>query len=196
MSASQSLICKGVHVIQAQKWVDRHLGSGACARLASEVVDPANRDAWRLILPSNKYQLEDLFRVLTAVSGQTNISVEHMTTEIASANAENDLKTIYRVFLRIAKPVRVLAFMPEIWKSYFQFGVIEIVQNEPGAFEMACSGIPARYRDWIIGGWKGFLPVTIHVAGGKSARCEVVNDAGGTDAAGLKIRIRARYTEA
>ena len=196
MSTSQGLLCKGVHVIQAQKWIDQRLGSGACTRVANEVVDLKNRDGWRLILPSSKYELEDLYRVLSAVSAQTHISVETMTSEIASANAENDLKTIYRVFLRIVKPVRVLSFMPEIWKSYFLFGIIKVLHNEPGTFEMECSGVPARYRDWIIGGWKGFLPVTIHVAGGKSARCEVVNEPAGAPGADLKIRIRAKYLEA
>jgi hypothetical protein len=52
------------------------------------------------------YEVDVLEAALEQVSGKLRVSAEDITTEVARANAEADLTSIYRVFLRAAQPQR------------------------------------------------------------------------------------------
>lgn len=159
---------KGTHVIQAVAWIDGRLGAGSFRKLAER----AGAD-WSSPMPMIWYDLDVLLEVISEAALKLDMTIEDVTTQIALRNAQNDLTTIYRVFLRLLRPTVVLGFMPRMWETYFRFGTVKVLQNEPGSFTLITHGIPQRFLGWLRGGWKGFLPETIRVAGGNSVAIEV-----------------------
>jgi len=154
-------LAKGTHVLAAQAVIDARLGSGTFLKLAQTA-----GASWPAILPMQWYDLNLLLKILVEAANRLGRSVELLTTEIATQNAKNDLTTVYRVFLRILRPTIVLGFMPRMWETYFKFGTVKVVTNERGQFTLITSAIPERYLSWLRGGWMGFLPEKIRVAGG------------------------------
>ena len=154
-------LAKGTHVLQASEWIDQRLGAGTFQKLVAEA-----GASWSPPMPMLWYDLDVLLRVITEVARRLGTTVEAVTTEISRRNAQHDLRTVYRVFLRILRPVVVLGFMPRMWETYFRFGSVHVITNEPRLFVLVTRGIPTRFLGWLRGGWTGFLPETIRVAGG------------------------------
>jgi hypothetical protein len=156
---------KGSHVMQAREWIDAKLGAGTFTSLVQGKGAIDNP----ILLPGTWYDVLPLVEALEVVGKQVNRSVHDMTAEIARQNALRDLTTMYRVFLRIAAPVRVMSFTPRLWGNYVAFGQASAIRNEPTHYIGECSGVPSRLLDWASGAWCGFVPAAIEVAGGKDA---------------------------
>jgi len=156
---------KGSHVVIAREWIDERLGSGTFQRL----VDGKGAIDNPILLPGTWYDVVPLVEALEVVGQQLNLTVRDMTREIARLNALRDLTTIYRVFLRVAAPVRVMSFTPRLWSNYVAFGQATSVRNDPQHYVGECTGVPARVLEWACGAWCGFVPAAIEVAGGKDA---------------------------
>ena len=157
---------KGSHVIQAQLWIDQRVGAGAFKKR----VAGRGADYEGLILPLVWYDLEILVDVLVQVGLEVGMTVQDMTQQIARLNALKDLTTIYRTFLRIAAPVRVMAFTPRLWSTYVSFGEAVAIRNKPGHYVGQCTGVPKKLLDWSCGAWLGFVPTAIELAGGRNVK--------------------------
>lgn len=158
---TEDRLVKGSHVTQAERWVDDHLGKGTFKELTSSA-----GENWQIILPMAWYDVNVLEAALEQVSSKLRVSVEDITTEVARANAEADLTSIYRVFLRIAQPQRVLSMTPRLWTTYVKFGSALPIENEQGRYIGQCDGLDERLLGWACGCWRGFIPTTINMAGG------------------------------
>lgn len=157
--------CKGTHAIQIRDWVEAKQGRAAFAQLMAEH-GPTPEDG-REFLVSGWYDAAQLLAVIESVAAAAHISVESAVQEIARRNAHHDLTTVYRVFLRILSPQPVLSFLPRLWQQYFRFGTVVVLANTPGSISFVTRGISTRFVPWVRGGWRGFLPETIVVSGGK-----------------------------
>ncbi len=181
---------KGSHVVQARKWIDERLGEGAFR----ELVARKNSDlGTTLILPGGWYDVQPVVDALTAVAERLNLSVEETTREIARVNALEDLTSIYRVFLRVAAPVRVMSFTPQLWSNYVAFGDAVAVTNEPQHYLGRCTGIPEHLLNWTCGAWRGFVPTAIELAGGKNVNGTIVRkwvEPGSARLYGIECQVR------
>jgi hypothetical protein len=179
--------CKGTHVIQIRNWIDRKVGPGAFDRLLLErtgrVPEPVLVGGW--------YDTFQMIGTIEAAAALTDMKLEDVVTEIATQNARNDLKTVYRVFLRILAPVRVLSMLPRIWRQYFSFGEVVVLANEPGTIVLETRQIPTPLTPWVVGGWRGFLPETIRASGGVIDRALTVHTTTQGDTS--TVRVEAHY---
>jgi hypothetical protein len=157
-------VVKGSHVVVAEAWVDERLGRGTFKRLTEH-----GGEHWHILLPMAWYDIDTLHAALEVTSDRLDISVEDITTEIARKNAEIDLRSIYKIFLRVAQPRRVLSLTPRLWTTYVKFGSARALQNEEGYYVGQGDGFDERLLDWGCGCWRGFIPATIQVAGGRVA---------------------------
>lgn len=158
---SEKLV-KGSHIVAASRWVDQQLGPGTFLSLTDRY-----GDNWRILLPMAWYEVELLQQALDLAGRRLGRSVEDMTTEIATLNAETDLRSLYKVFLRVAKPQLVLTQTPRLWTTYVKFGSARAVHNEQGHYIGQGEGFDERLLGWGCGCWRGFIPATIIVAGGR-----------------------------
>jgi hypothetical protein len=161
---------KGSHIIQARLTVDARLEAGAFTRLARGAGGDAS---WDSVTVSAWYDVFVLQRVLEIVSRELRQSVTVLATEVGRQNALTDLTGIYRMFLRVAQPVRMLYFTPQLWRNYVNFGDASALRNEPGSFVAEVARVPETLIDWVKGSSLGFIPTGIELAGGTVERAEI-----------------------
>jgi hypothetical protein len=169
--------------MQGEAFIDAELGAGAFKRLWREL----HGEPCAALLPNGQYQADPYVAVLEKAGKEMKQSCEEMTVEIARRNAREDLTSIYRVFLRIAAPQRVLEHIPRLWRMYFDFGTVTVTINDRGRFVGECHGIPAHLLDWASGGWRGFVPTAIELAGGKRVTGAVTRRGPGADLCFLRF---------
>jgi hypothetical protein len=174
---------KGTHVIKAKSVIDDRLGKGTFQRLA----DAAGGNAsWAAPLAMNWYSAPLLCEVLTAAAVKMSSTLQQLTTDIAMLNAKDDLKTIYRFFMTMVGPIKVLGRSPQMYATYINFGRSETSRNEPGVFEGIVADVPTALVPWVMGATHGFLPSACVAAGGKNA---VIQSTVGPEAATTNSRI-------
>lgn len=162
---------KGTHVVTSRTWVDEREGAGTFDRLSLEAEAP-----WgSTVLPSSWYDVQALLNVTTPVIERHGLTVLEAFSEIAAQNASDDLRTIYRAFLRLAGARGLLNATPALWKNYVNFGIVKKIRNEPGLHEGTCRAIPTPLLEWAIACWNGFIPTAVVIAGGKDAKLELVD---------------------
>jgi len=155
-------LVKGSHIVAASRWVDQQLGAGTFLSLTQHA-----GDNWKILLPMAWYEIDTLRDALEVAGKHLDRSIEDVTTEIATLNAETDLRSLYRVFLRVAQPQIVLSQTPRLWTTYVKFGSARAVQNEKGHYVGQGEGFDEKLLGWACGCWRGFIPATIIVAGGR-----------------------------
>ena len=182
---------KGSHIAQARITVDEKLGPGTFALLARKFGGDAR---WESPTISDWYDVFVLHRVLGVVARETASSVKVLATEVGRRNALADLQGIYRMFLRIAQPVRMLYFTPQLWRNYVRFGVASALQNELGTFAAVVQNVPEPLIDWVEGSSLGFIPTGIELAGGTILRAYIseIVPAGEASSVHLSVSYRMR----
>jgi hypothetical protein len=174
---------KGSIYLQAREWVDGALGAGTFSRAVAE----AGGTSTEIILPGTWLPVEPLIEAVAQAAAARRRPNQQAVAEIARLNALNDLTTIYRVFMRVAAPVRVLAHSPRVWGLYFDFGRPTIDTNEKGHFVGAIEEVPAHLVDFVQGALIGFLPAAVEMAGGKAPSARI------RDASSARVVFEIRY---
>lgn len=162
--------CKGSHVRMAAQWIDARLGPGTFKQLVAAAGDPEYQT---VLMPVAWYNVDPLNLALQQASPKLGLSVEEMTMAITRRNAFADLTTMYRLFMRIAAPVRVMSFTPRLWSTYVHFGDAVAVKNDNGHYIGSCIGIPSHLMEWSRGAWLGFVPAAIELAGGREVKGKI-----------------------
>lgn len=162
---------KGTAYRESRRWVDEILGDGAFARelAAAGFAAPA------VFLESSWYPALPMQRALGRAAAKRGISVEDAFAEVARRNALADLKTVYRIFMRIAAPVRVLSHGARMWATYVDFGRAVVLRNDPGDFLGVVEDAPPELGDLVCGALRGFLTTAVEMAGGKSVATRIVS---------------------
>jgi hypothetical protein len=172
----------------ANKWVDERLGAGTFKRLVQDYGDPWNG----ILLPVTWYDVDPLQSALAVAAQMMARSLQDLTMDIAGENARNDLTTIYRIFMRIAAPQRVMSNTPKLWSTYVKFGDARAITNETGHYIGECTGIPRNFLDWTCGAWRGFVPTAIELAGGKNVQGKILGTWPDGDLNRLQLEVRYR----
>jgi hypothetical protein len=162
--AKASYCVKGTHLTTSRAWLDQRLGEGTYAKFEAAVGVPWDAR----VLPSGWYDVFAMVRLVEQGTKQLKVSIFDAYTEIASANATQDLTTIYRAFLRLAGPRGLLNATPTLWRNYVAFGEVKKVANESGLHIAEVHGIPDAVLEWSCGAWNGFVPTAVVLAGGSN----------------------------
>jgi len=121
MTSVASARTKGVGFVNVRTFVAERFGDGAwnamLARLSRE-----DRGELMAILPVGWYSLElyaRLIRALDEVHGYGDLA---LVVQLGRFEAERDLTTIHRVFLRLANPAYVVEKSGEYWRRFHDTG--------------------------------------------------------------------------
>jgi hypothetical protein len=178
-------LVKGSHVVAANNWVNQQLGPGTFRSLTEHA-----GDQWKILLPSSWYDLDPLHDALSNVGQRLDRSLEDVTTEVATLNAESDLRSLYRMFLRVAKPELVLSQTPRLWTTYVKFGTARAVQNEKGHYVGKGEGLDEKFLSWACGCWRGFIPTTISIAGGRVKEANITRKRERDGSCSLQLEVK------
>ena len=160
---------KGSHVLQVKQWIDERLGAGTFAEFTKNA--PGD---WTIILPMAWYEIDALHAALAEACRRTKVSVEDAQTLIARRNAAADLTSLYRFFMRVAQPQRLLTYTPRLWRTYVSFGEALAIRNEKGHYIGQGDGFDEDLVPWACGSWAGFIPCAIELAGGRHVRSRII----------------------
>lgn len=163
---------KGTHVLKAREWIDGKLGPGSFERIVrgQEEVDAS----WNPISPVMWYSVPVLCQVLAVAGAEVGLSLQETSKAVAELNAQHDLRTLYKFFMSVLGPVKVMSQTSQMFRTYVNFGEVRVTRNVHGIFEGEAVGIPHRLTPWFNGITLGFLPQAIAAAGGRSPVAEIL----------------------
>lgn len=98
-----------------------------------ELLGKSEREELRAIIPMGWYSLDlyvSLIRALDTVHGEGRNMA--LLFELGRFEAERDLTTIHRVFLRFANPAYVIEKTGELWRRFHDTGTWEIARERDG----------------------------------------------------------------
>lgn len=154
--------CRGAHAIHTRDVIDSRLGAGTFAALVRD-----RGDEWQMLRPSDWMDMDVLLDVIRAAADRLKVPFPALVKDIGVANAKGELRGMYSVFLKLLKPRTVIGQLPTLWVRFFSFAAVTLVRNEPGHLIVEGRSVPARYAEWLLGGWPGFIGTAVSVAGGE-----------------------------
>jgi hypothetical protein len=153
---------KGTHIAECRDYVDERLGGGAYAGYWKKTGAVLSS----LVLPSALFEVATADAALREFCLRTGDDYIATQAAICARNAEHDLTTVHRVFMRLAQPKRIVSAVPQLWRNYVTAADGKALTNEDGRAQLECSGVPVPFTDWVIGCWLGFIPSAVRMAGG------------------------------
>ena len=86
--------------------------------------------------------------------------------------AEHDVKTIFRVFLRLKSPAYTINRAPIIFKSYFSLGEMQVIENSEHKAILHLAKFPKPHEivEFAVGGW---IERTLEIIGCREPRVKI-----------------------
>ncbi len=130
---------KGVGFTNVRAFTIERFGDAGWASLL-EKIPAEDRSEIQSIIPMGWYSLSlyaRLIRVLDKVHGRGDLS---MMKDLGRFEAENDLKTIHRIFLRFTNPAFIVEKTSQYWKHFHDTGTWNVTRDD--------HGVSAVLDDW------------------------------------------------
>jgi uncharacterized protein (TIGR02265 family) len=135
---------KGIVVLNARDYVASVVGAQAWDAILDRLPAP-DRDVIAAMVPVGWYDVRLYDRVCRAVAEslapELSLSPDSVMVAVGRYAAEHDLKTIHRLFLRVANPAYVLERAADFWRRYQNSGVWSIERESP-------TRVRATLRGW------------------------------------------------
>jgi hypothetical protein len=160
---------KGTTVASTLRFVRERFGPEAEAEVRGDL-DPALQAALTgEPVPSAWYPFGLLVGLGRAAARRFGGSMTSFQRELGRASADDAMRTVYRVLLRLGSPHFVVSQAPRVWRSYYDSGAISTVVAEPGHAALDLAGfedpVPELCERLI-----GWLSRTVELAGGRNLR--------------------------
>lgn len=113
---------KGLGVANARAWVLENHGLDAWRQVVDDELAEPDRRVVESVIAVEWFPLDTyarLFRAIDRVTGTGDLSVVHT---ISRYQAEKDLKTVYRLLLRLKSPAYVIEKTGDLWRRYHDTG--------------------------------------------------------------------------
>ncbi len=149
---------KGTAFNNLKKFITHELGSDQYTRLASScgIRNP------NLIIPSSWYPFDQYHMLSIESSIAMGKTFRDFIIDSTLFLIVEDLNGVYRFFIRVATPRRVLEKLPSMSRTYVNFVEYKVLENKDG-YHSAQLTIPKEVRDWELysaeGGIRGILTV-------------------------------------
>lgn len=167
---------KGAGLKSTVAHVSRQIGPEAWALHLSRLPDDIRRACERP-LASEWYELESLFSswsaLIDARHGGDPRAGEPSLRGVGRFVAEDNLGTVYRAFLLLAKADTIFAMLPRIWNTYFDGLDVAVYRDGDGIGRCEVRGL--GQLPWIAAVASGWIDFALRKAGADEA--EVVERA-------------------
>jgi predicted hydrocarbon binding protein len=121
---------KGVMILNARDFVVARFGDEGWRRVHESFAE-GDREALASMIAAGWYDIRLYDRVNRTIDRTLGAGDSALMIAIGRYSAEHDLKTIHRVFLRVANPAYVLEKAAEFWRRYQDSGTWTIVRESP-----------------------------------------------------------------
>jgi hypothetical protein len=123
---------KGVGFANVRTFTMDRFGGEAGWKAVLEKLDKTDRDELQSVIPVGWYSLAmyaRLIRALDAVHGRGDLS---LMSALGRYEAEKDLTTIHRVFLRFTNPAFIVEKTSEYWRRFHDTGTWHVTRDDHG----------------------------------------------------------------
>jgi hypothetical protein len=123
---------KGVGFTNVRAFTVARFGGEVAWTSVLDKLPSADREELRAVIPMGWYSLAmyaRLIRALDAVHGAGDLS---LVKDLGRYEAEHDLKTIHRVFLRFTNPAFIVEKTSEYWKRFHDTGTWHVERDDHG----------------------------------------------------------------
>lgn len=168
-SAASVFCVKGTLWLGIREYVAEHV-SGGLERVNAELSQPHQAFFSQMFLATAWFDLFPIIAVTRAISVVRRQPHMEQARHLAVWHGEHDLKHIYKAILKQSTPLAVCKRFPTIYSQLYNFGHIELVRDEEGAFASCCHGMPAPLASWWMQATEGYLQPILQAAGGRNVK--------------------------
>lgn len=130
---------KGRVILNARDFVVARDGNEGWRRVLDRLA-PEDRDALASMVPVGWYDIRVSDRVNRAIVDAVGAGMTDVMQALGGYAAAEDLKTIHRLFLRMANPAFVLERVAEFWGRYQDSGVWTVIRTPPNRVRATLDG--------------------------------------------------------
>ncbi len=164
---------KGLVYLRTRGYFDAHVPGGFRGLLDS-IPDPALRDfISQQFLAMRWYDALPVDALVRAEAAQTHQTVSAYLKKRAGWQAEEDIKSVYSLLLRIASPERVANHLPRLMAQIVDFGTLAVSPVPSGGVVMRMGGMPTVLVPWYQGGFTAYAERALLLAGAKKVAYDV-----------------------
>ena len=138
---------KGSNMHHMRTWVAENHGADAWPALL-ESMDTVDRLELLGLVPVGWYELALQHRLLRAIDDYFGRGDGALIDVIGAYEADQDLKTIHRLFLRLANPAYVLEKSGDYWSRFYDTGEWSVVRLSPNSARGRLSGVEPFTEDF------------------------------------------------
>lgn len=187
---------KGLVYARTKAYFDAHVPGGS-AGLASSFRDPELRRFFeQQFLAMRWYDALPIEPLVEAEAAYTHQTVAAYLRKRAGWQAEEDIKSVYSLLLRIASTERVALAMPRLMAQIIDFGEVSVTHNEHHDVTMDLRGMPRSLAAWYEGGFTAYCERALLLAGAKRVTYEIVPHRSAGERAGvplIDLGVRVRW---
>ncbi len=130
---------KGTVIVNGRDFVLATGGAEAWGRVLAHVGDE-DRQTLAAVIPVGWYDIALYDRINRALAEVLGGASEDVMAAAGRYAAEHDLKTTYRLFLRLANPAYVIERSAGFWKRFQDSGTWKVVREPPRGVRATLSG--------------------------------------------------------
>lgn len=164
---------KGLVYARTKGYFDAHVPGGSAALLESFPTDELRDFFSQQFLAMRWYDALPIEPLVEAEAACSHLSVASYLKKRAGWQAEEDIKTVYSLLLRIASPERVAMAMPRLMSQMMDFGTATVNLIEPRHVSVMLSGMPGPLVPWYEGGMTAYSERALLLAGAKRVAFDV-----------------------
>ncbi|MEQ9402278.1 MAG: hypothetical protein RIM99_01725 [Cyclobacteriaceae bacterium] len=145
-------VAKGTAVRNLRTFVDKNIGVGVFDEKMEELEPNYNK----LILSSGWYNAYYVKVLMEQVSGELGWTLRKLCLEFNEFSLKQDLNSLYKFFLKVGGPVRVLASAPQLVKTYTNSLTYEVSMNDKGLHQGLVRA-PEVFAEWNLNMFEGSI---------------------------------------
>ena len=158
LEISSAFKVKGTAFSNVKNFIEIQLGIDQY----EELISSHNLNSPRNPIKSSWYSASDFVHLEVLAAERLNLSLREFCIRCTTFILEEDLNGVYRFFIKLGGPDRVMASVPRIARTYNNLFNYHIQKNEKGLHNAYIIHPPAVY-DWAIGSCEGGLRGILNV---------------------------------
>lgn len=160
---------KGTIWLSARAYIDEHV-PGGCRAVEERL--PADVRAYfaQMFMPLGWYDALPVKPITAAAAAALGMSMTEFVRAQAAWKAEQDMRGIYKLLLKLTSPTAVWKRFGSIYSQFYDFGRLTFDQAGKDSVDSCVHGMPAELAEWWIQATDSYMTVVLQAAGAKNVK--------------------------
>jgi predicted hydrocarbon binding protein len=132
---------KGTVFVALKSFIRKRFGDDGWQRFLASMPD-ADRVQVEMPVSGKWYELALVHRALHALVDELGGGNVDIAEDFGKHDAENDLNTVQRIFLRLANPAYAIEKSGQYWSRFCDFGELKVTRHGKNSASATLTGVP------------------------------------------------------